>query len=205
MLDDADAEPEKLIDRAHPVGIAASEIIVDGDDVHAATFQRACVDGQRCDQRLAFAGLHLGDPAFVEHLATHDLDVEVAHADRAFAGLAHDREDFRQHRIERLALVKPVLELGGLGLQLGVGERRDLLSKALTARAVRRRRATSRSLPSTKLLRNAMGVGMLLRNDSYSGYGAGRSVHRRGLVAVRPRREDVDDTRPARRRIGHIG
>ena len=77
--------------------------------MHAAPFERARVDGQRCDQRLAFAGLHLGDAPFVEHLAAHDLHVEVPHPDGAFAGLAHDREDLGQHGIERLALREPLL------------------------------------------------------------------------------------------------
>src|ERR1700722_14105401 len=89
------------------------------------------------------------------------------------------------------------------------GSAENCSSKALTARAGRRRRATSRSLPSTKLLRNAMGVGMLLRNDSYSGYGAGRSVSplRRNVVTTPgsgPRWEDVDDARAAGSRIGHV-
>src|SRR5580700_4711264 len=47
-------------------------------------------------------------------------------------------------------------------------------SKALTARAVRRRRATSRSLPSIMVLRNAIG---LLGYDSYPGCGGIRNVN----------------------------
>ena len=126
MLDDADAQAQELVDRPHPLGVAAREIIVDGDDVDAAPFERARVDRQRRDERLAFAGLHLGDASLVEHLTAHDLHVEVTHAERALAGLAHDREDLGQHRVERFALLEPALELRRLGLQLGVGERRHL-------------------------------------------------------------------------------
>ena len=55
----------------------------------------------------------------------------MAHPDRAFAGLAHDREDLGQHCVERLALLEPVLELGGLRLQLGVRQRRELLVEGI--------------------------------------------------------------------------
>ncbi len=99
-------KPEELVDRPHPLGVAAGQIIVDGDDVHAAAFERARVHRQRRDQRLALAGLHLGDAPLVEHLAAHDLHVEVAHAERALAGLANDGKDLGQHRVERFALAR---------------------------------------------------------------------------------------------------
>src|SRR5580700_5259696 len=67
-------------------------------------------------------------------------------------------------------------------------------SKALTARAVRRRRATSRSLPSIMVLRNAIG---LLGYDSYPGYGARRTVESWSDITVRAGREDVNDPAPA--------
>ena len=54
------------------------------------------------DQRLALAGLHLGDLAAVEHHAADQLDVEVALAERAARGLAHHREGLGQHFIQRL-------------------------------------------------------------------------------------------------------
>jgi hypothetical protein len=59
------------------------EVVVDRDDVHALAGQRVQVGGQRRDQRLALAGLHLGDLAVVQHHAAEQLHVEVAHAQRA--------------------------------------------------------------------------------------------------------------------------
>ena len=54
--DGADGQPEKPIDPAHPFGVAAGEIIVDGDDMHALAGERVEIGGERRDQRLAFAG-----------------------------------------------------------------------------------------------------------------------------------------------------
>ncbi len=97
-------EPEEAVDLAHPLGVARGEVVVDGDDVHAAAGQRVQVGRQGRDERLAFAGLHLGDLALVEHHAADELDVVVALAERALGRLAHRRERLGQQRVERLAL-----------------------------------------------------------------------------------------------------
>ncbi len=53
------------------------------------------------------------------------LHVEVAHLQRPLAGLAHDRERFGQHGVERLAVGDATLEFGGLVAQRLVGEGGD--------------------------------------------------------------------------------
>ena len=50
-------------------------------------------------QRLAFTGLHFGDVAQVQGSATHQLDVEVTHAERARGRLTHGGEGFREEII----------------------------------------------------------------------------------------------------------
>ena len=42
----ADAQPQKLINLSHPLGVAVGQIGVDGHDMHALAFQRVEVDGQ---------------------------------------------------------------------------------------------------------------------------------------------------------------
>ena len=120
--DDADGQPEELVDLAHPFGVALGEVIVDGDDVDAAAGERVEIDRQRRDQRLAFAGLHLGDPAFVQHHAADQLDVEMALAERALAGLAHGGEGRNQNVVERRAFGELLFEFVGAGAQRLVGE-----------------------------------------------------------------------------------
>ena len=80
VLDDADRHAEEAVDAAHPLRVAAGQVVVHGDDVNALAFERVEIGGQRGDERLAFAGLHLGDLAVVQHHAADQLHVVVAHA-----------------------------------------------------------------------------------------------------------------------------
>ncbi len=105
MHDHAHRQAEHLVDRAHPLGVAAGQVIVDGDDVHAAAGQGIQVGGQRGDQRFAFAGFHFGDFAFVQDDAADQLHVEMAHAERAAAGFAHQRKGRDNGRLERIVQV----------------------------------------------------------------------------------------------------
>ncbi len=111
--DGADGEPEELVDLAHPFGVAAGQVIVDGDHVHAASGERVEIDRQRGDQGLAFAGLHLGDVAFVQDHAADQLHVEMALAEGALGGLAHGGEGGHQDVVERGAVGDLLLEVVG--------------------------------------------------------------------------------------------
>jgi hypothetical protein len=95
-LDDADGESQEPIDRPHPVGVSLREILVDRDDVHALAREGVQVGGERRDEGLALAGAHLGDLALMQRDAADQLDVEVAHPERAAGRLAHEREGLRQ-------------------------------------------------------------------------------------------------------------
>ena len=138
--DDADGQAEEFVDLAHPFGVALGEIIVDGDDVDAAAGERVEIDRKRRDQRLAFAGLHLGDLAFVQHHAADQLDVEMALAERALGRLAHGGEGRHQDVVEGAALGELLLEFFGPRAQRLVGELFQLLFERVDrvdARAVR--------------------------------------------------------------------
>ena len=99
--DDAGGHAEEAVDLAHPFGVALGEVVVDGDDMDALAGERVEIDRERGDQRLAFAGLHLGDVALVQHHAADQLDVEMALAERALGGLAHGGEGRDQKVVER--------------------------------------------------------------------------------------------------------
>ena len=124
--DDADGEAEEFVDLPHPLGVALGEIVVDGHDKDAAAGKRVQVDGKRGDQRLAFAGLHLGNLAFVQHHAANELDVEVALAERALAGLAYRGEGRNQNVVEGGAFGELLLELLRPRAQRLVGERLEV-------------------------------------------------------------------------------
>ena len=109
--DDPDAHAEEVVYPPHPFGVALGEIVVDGDDMHAFARERVEIDRERRDQRLAFAGAHLGDGALVQHHAADQLHVEMALAERAPRRLAHRGEGGREQIVERLAGGELVAEL----------------------------------------------------------------------------------------------
>ena len=139
--DHAHRESQKLVDLAHPLGVALGQVVVHRHHVHAVAGQRIQVAGQRCHQRFAFAGLHFGDLALVQHHAADQLHVEVAHLHRAPSRLAHHRKRLGQNLVQHLFLGRldlvfvrdsfepgrnPRPKLGRLGLQLLIRELLDL-------------------------------------------------------------------------------
>jgi len=130
--------PQEPVDPAHQLGLVLGEVIVDRDHVHAATRQRVEVRGRGRHERLALAGLHLGDVSQVKGGTTGDLHVEVPLPQRAPGRLAHRRERLRKQLVQGLPLGQPSPIPVGLLAQLHVGEpgevvlqRVDLGSEAL--------------------------------------------------------------------------
>ena len=121
-LDVGDAHPERLEDGPVPLGVALGEVVVDGDEVHAAPGEAVEIEREARDERLALAGLHLGDVALVEDDPAHQLHVEHALARRALAGLADGGERLEGEVVEALAVLEPLPELRRLALEVGRGE-----------------------------------------------------------------------------------
>ncbi len=123
--DHADREAEELVEPAHPLRVAAGQVVVDGDDVNALAFEGVQVGRQGGDQRLAFTGLHFGDLALVQDHAADQLHVEMAHVEDAAAGFADHGEGFDQEVVERGALGDSFFEFNGFGGQVDIGECRE--------------------------------------------------------------------------------
>ena len=81
---DTNGKSERIINLPHPNGIATGEIVVDGDDVDAATGERVQIYRQRCHKRFSFTCSHLGDITIMQNRAAHDLHIEMSLAERAF-------------------------------------------------------------------------------------------------------------------------
>jgi hypothetical protein len=88
--------------------------------------ERVQVERRARHEGLSLAGLHLGDTALVERDPTHQLDVEEALPGFTLARLARGSERLVEDVVERLAVRDPLLELGGLREQLGVGQIREI-------------------------------------------------------------------------------
>ena len=120
-IDHARAQPQRGIDLAHPVGVAARQIVVDGDDMHPLAGQRVQIGRKGGDQCLAFAGLHFGDVALMQEDATDQLHIMRAQTKRAARGLAAIGEGFGQKRIKAFAAQCPHAQIVGFGDDLAVG------------------------------------------------------------------------------------
>ena len=134
--DDADSQAEEAVELAHPLRIAFGQVVVDGDDVHAASAERVQIHRQGRDQRLTFTGLHFGNFALMQHHAADQLYVKVAHVEHTAAGFADDGEGFHQELVQDLvdgfgALVVELLEAIGIGVRF-VGKAGQTLLDALT-------------------------------------------------------------------------
>ncbi len=120
VLDTAHREPEEPVDPAHPVGIAARQVIVHRDHVDTPPGEGVEGDRQGRHEGLPFPGLHLRDPALVKHDAAHELNVEVTHAGGPFRDLANDGENLHQllvqHPLNKDAALASVL--GEVGRRL---------------------------------------------------------------------------------------
>jgi hypothetical protein len=123
---DTHRQAQEVIKPAHPLGVAAGEVVVHGDHVHAVARQRIQIHRQRGGQRLAFAGAHFGDLSVVKRHAAEQLHVEMAHLHDALGALAHGGKSFGQQGIEGFALGDAVLELQRLGAQPIVAELLEL-------------------------------------------------------------------------------
>ena len=123
---DAHTQAEEVIELAHPFGVAARQIVINRDHMHALAGQGVEIGEQGGDQGLAFAGAHLGDLAVVEHHAADELDIEVAHVQHPLARLARHGEGLRQQIVQLGPVGQALPELVGLATQLGVVQRLDL-------------------------------------------------------------------------------
>ena len=120
--DHPDVQTQEAVHPAHPLAVTSGQVVVDRHDVHAVAGQCVEVGRQDTGQRLALAGLHLGDVAEVQRRAPHHLHVEVALGQHPPGRLTRDREGLRQEVVEFLAAGHSGPELVGLGPQFGVGE-----------------------------------------------------------------------------------
>ena len=121
VLEQTDGHAQVLVDAAHPLGIALCQVIVDGNDMHALAGDSVEVAGQGGDERLALAGLHLGDVALVQCHGANELHVKVAHTHGALGSLAHGGKGLGKHVVERLAVGVTLAELIGLGAEFLLG------------------------------------------------------------------------------------
>ena len=79
ILNNAHGESKKCVELSHPLRIALGEVVVDCDNMDAASREGIQVNGQRADERLALAGGHFCDAAAMKNHAADELHIEMNH------------------------------------------------------------------------------------------------------------------------------
>ncbi len=126
LADPADAHAEQVVDRAHPLGVAAGQVVVHRHHVHRPAALGVPGGGERAAQRLALAGPHLGDQPGKHRERAEHLHVVRPLAECAPRRLAPARADLRvvarRSRRRRQLIVgqpaQPLLMPADLGQQL---------------------------------------------------------------------------------------
>ena len=109
----SDTQAQELIKPSHPFGVAAGEVVIDGNHMNALAAERVEVNGQGCDEGFTFAGFHFSDFAFMKTHAAHKLNVEMAHTEHAARRLAADGKSFGQNIFHSFAGLKAFAEFVG--------------------------------------------------------------------------------------------
>ena len=151
LLDAAHGDAEERVQMPHPLGVAAGQVVVDGDKLGVPAGEGVEVKRESRDEGLAFARGHFRDPALVNRNAADELHVEVHHVPRelvvadddlaahhAAGGVLHRGKRFGENLLEGRALVggrrDSFPKLRGLGPQLVVGQRLVGLLQLVDAR-----------------------------------------------------------------------
>ncbi|MBA7601036.1 hypothetical protein ES703_08101 [subsurface metagenome] len=133
VLDARHAQPQEMIDRAHPVTVSLCQVVVHGDQVSPLATEGIEVNGEGGDQGLSLAGLHLGDLGLVEDDASHELDIKVALSQGSLCCLPDCGKGLGKKPIQHLPPLQPSLELICLVAELLVGEGLKLRLKGIDA------------------------------------------------------------------------
>ena len=93
---------------AHPFSVAAGEVIVYGNDMHALARKGVEVCGQSGNERFAFTRAHLCNTTLVQADTAHYLHVEVLHFEHAPTCFAQGGECVEHYVVEGLARGEPL-------------------------------------------------------------------------------------------------
>ena len=108
----------RLQQRAHPLGVAAGQVVVDGHDVNVPAGKRVAGGGDRAGQGLALTGGHFDHVAGQHAQRPEQLHVERPQPGGPFGGFPGDREELRD--VVGLGEIVEVEQPGGLAQLLVV-------------------------------------------------------------------------------------
>ena len=118
--DQTGLESKIAVHASHLLTVAARQIVVDRNDVHALARQRIQIRGQRRNQRFTLTRFHLGDASLVEQNTADDLHAEGTLAQHTPVGLAHSGKGIGQNIVQRFSCGKAGAQNLGYTAQLAL-------------------------------------------------------------------------------------
>jgi hypothetical protein len=118
--DNADGEPEEVVDGPHQVGVAFGQVVVDRGEMGSLADESVNIERERGGERLAFARFHFGNAAIEQGDAADHLHFIVALLDGANGGFAHEGVSLGHDAGQRLARFGPIAQREAAFLQVAV-------------------------------------------------------------------------------------
>ena len=118
----ADAQPQEVVQLAHPVRLKRCQILIYRYDMNALSFQRIKICRQRSHQRFALASAHFGNSALMQHDSAYKLNNERLHAKDTPCRLAANRKSFNKYIIGGFTLCQTPAEFRRLCFELCIAE-----------------------------------------------------------------------------------
>ena len=78
---------EVSVELAHPLGVTASEVVVDGNDMNAVACKTVEVCGEGSNKSFTFTCFHLGDTSLMKNDSADNLNGIVLHTEHSVACL----------------------------------------------------------------------------------------------------------------------
>ena len=140
MNDQTDGQAEIAIYLAHPLTVAAGQVVVDRDHMHALSGQCVEVGGQNNRLRFTFTGFHFGDTALVQNDTAQNLHGKVWCSQYPVSRFTADGKSVGKNIVQRLPRRQAIFEQLRLTLELTfrhgvvfVLERQHLIANRLDA------------------------------------------------------------------------
>ena len=108
--DQADAQAQEAVHLAHPLTVAAGQVVVHRHHMDAFAAQGVQVSRHGGHQGFTFTGFHFRDPALVQHDAAQHLYPEGAHSQHAVRSFTDGGKSFRENVVFGFAVLQPLSE-----------------------------------------------------------------------------------------------
>ena len=115
-------QTQSLMDLAHPLRVTVRQIVIDGYDMDALSFQCIQIGRKGGYQCFSFTGLHLGNAALMKNDSADQLNPVMLHPKNTPCGFPHGSKRFYQYIIQRLSFCQTLFELLCLPSKLLIGQ-----------------------------------------------------------------------------------